>query len=206
MLGLIGRKVGMTQIFDENGVLIPTTVIQFEPNVVVGHRTPTKDGYSALIVGTGALKQKRATKPYCGQFPEKIQPTKILREFRDFEQECAVGQALDVSLFEGITLVDVHGTTKGKGYQGVMKRHGFAGGPKRHGSKFHRAPGSTGMAAWPSRVIKGQKMPGRMGNDNKIVQNLRLVRIDPATNIMLVRGAVPGRRKSIVVVTKAKKA
>lgn len=205
MIGLIGRKIGMTQVFDEDGVLTPVTVVHFEPNVVVSERKAEKDGYDAVVIGSGHMKQNRVTKPYAGQFPEGVSPTKLLMELRDFDAEYAVGGSLGVELFDGYGYVDVVGTTKGKGYQGVMRRHGFRGGRKTHGSKFHRAPGSTGQAAWPSKVIKGRKMPGRMGAERRTVQNLRIVKIDSEKQVLLVGGTVPGARNSLVLVRDAKK-
>lgn len=205
MLGLIGKKVGMTQVFDETGSLVPVTVIKFEDNHVVQLREEERDGYSACVMGSIKMKEKRVTKPYGGQFPEGVEATKCLVEMRDFDNETAVGEKIGVEIFEGLEYVDITGTTKGKGYQGVMKRHGFGGGRKTHGSKFHRANGSTGMAAWPSRVIKGTKMPGRMGADRKTVQNLRIVQVDAEKKLMLVKGAVPGTKNSVVIVKSAKK-
>jgi large subunit ribosomal protein L3 len=203
MLGLIGKKIGMTQVFDDSGNLIPVTVIQVEPNVVVSNRAEAKDGYSAVVLGAGT--RKKAIKPYAGQFPEGIKPVRVLREFRDFGREVEVGQMLGVEIFEGVHFVDVQGVSKGKGYQGVMKRHGFGGGRKSHGSKFHRAGGSTGMAASPSKVIKGTKMAGRMGGENRTVQNLKVVKVDPEQQTLIVMGAVPGKNSGQVLVTLAKK-
>lgn len=205
MLGLIGKKVGMTQVYDEQGVMTPVTVIKFEDNVVVGKRDVAKDGYEACVMGTVDKKSKKVNKPYGGQFPEGIEPKQFLYEMRDFEVEAEIGQSYGVELLDALKFVDVIGTTKGKGYQGVMKRHGFSGGRKTHGSKFHRANGSTGMAAYPSRVIKGTKMPGRMGGERKTVQNLKVVRIDAEKQIILVKGAIPGTRNSVVLVRRAKK-
>ncbi len=201
MIALIGRKVGMTQVFDETGVLSPTTVIEFDPNFVVGLRTREKDGYDAVILGADEMKKQRVRKPYAGQFPEGVAPTRHLREIRDFEVECGVGDTLTVEIFDGIEKVDVIGRTKGKGFQGVIKRHGFGGGRKTHGSKFHRVGGSTGMAAWPSRVHKGTKMAGRMGGVRDTSQNLSVIRVDAENNLLLVKGAVPGPRRSMVVVS-----
>lgn len=206
MIGLIGRKIGMTQVFDETGRLVPVTVIQVEPNVVVGRRTPEKDGYSAVILGAEEAKPERLTKPLRGQYDKVgVAPRKRMVEVAGFDHECAVGDALSVDLFADAGFVDVIGTSKGKGYQGVMKRHGFGGGRKTHGSKFHRANGSTGMAAWPSRVIKGTRMPGRMGGERSTVQNLRVVRVDAEKQMLLVGGAVPGARNGYVLVSTAKK-
>lgn len=205
MVSLIGKKIGMTQVFTENGTLVPVTVLQFDSNYVVGQRTPEKNGYSAVIIGAEKVKEQRATKPYIGQFPDEIGPLRNVLEFRDFGKEVAVGDELGLDLFENSVYVDVVGTSKGKGFQGVMKRHNFGGGRKTHGSKFHRANGSTGMAASPSKVHKGTKMAGRMGGDNVTVQNLKIVQVDHENRVMLVRGAVPGTRNSMVVVSTAKK-
>ncbi len=205
MIGLIGKKIGMTQVFDEDGDLIPVTVIQVEPNVIVGHRTAGQDGYDAVVVGAFDAKAKRVTRPRRGQFPEGVMPKRYVREFRDFELECNVGDSLTVSAFENTAFVDIAGITKGKGYQGVMRRHGFSGGQKTHGSKFKRGPGATGMAATPSRIQKGTKMAGRMGGERSTVQNLRVMRVDPERNALLVRGAVPGRRDGYLEITSAKK-
>ena len=204
MLGLIGRKVGMTQVFDETGALVPSTVIQFEPNFVVGKRTMDKHGYSAVVLGAGVRKKSRTTKPYAAQFPKGIVPAQELLEFRDFGRECSVGDALGPDIFEGIKMVDVRGTSKGKGFQGVMKRWGFHGGKITHGSKFHREVGSTGNAGL-SGLWKGRKMPGRMGGEHRTIQNLALLKIDVENRFILVKGAVPGTRKSLVVVTGARK-
>jgi len=205
MLGLIGKKIGMTQVFDESGNVQPVTVVKVEQNVVVGERKKDKDGYDAVILGAFEMKEKNVKKPYAGQFPEGIKPRKICLEIKDFEKEYEVSKELSVDIFEGIHFVDVKGISKGKGYQGVMKRHGFHGGRKTHGSKFHRAPGSTGMAAWPSRVIKGTKMPGRMGSDQVTLQNLQLIKIDMDKSSLLIKGAVPGPKNSTVIVYKSKK-
>jgi large subunit ribosomal protein L3 len=206
MLGLIGKKVGMTQVFDEYGELMPVTVISFEPNVVVDQRTPEKNGYSAVVLGASDVKPARVNAPNLGQFKKSnVDPKRYVVEMRDFDKECAIGDALGVELFENAAFVDVTGTSKGKGYQGVMKRHGFGGGRKTHGSKFHRANGSTGMAAWPSRVIKGTKMPGRMGGVRRTVQNLRIVNIDPERQMLLVNGAVPGTKDGYIIVQTSKK-
>lgn len=206
MLGLIGKKVGMTQVFDDYGELMPVTVIKVEPNLVVDNRTLDKNGYSAVVLGASEVKPSRVTAPVRGQFAKNnVDPRRHLVEMRDFDRECEIGESLGVELFENSAFVDVTGTSKGKGYQGVMKRHGFGGGRKTHGSKFHRANGSTGMAAWPSRVIKGTKMPGRMGGVQRTVQNLRIVSIDAENQMMLVGGAVPGTRDGYVIVQASKK-
>lgn len=206
MLGLIGKKVGMTQVFDDDGELMPVTVISVEPNVVVDQRTPEKNGYSAVVLGANDVKASRLTAPELGQFKKNnVDPKRYVVEMRDFDRECSVGDSFGVELFENSAFVDITGTSKGKGYQGVMKRHGFGGGRKTHGSKFHRANGSTGMAAWPSRVIKGTKMPGRMGGERRTVQNLRIVSMDPERRMLLVGGAVPGTKDGYVIVQASKK-
>lgn len=203
MFGLIGKKVGMTQIFDDTGRLVPVTVLSLADNVVVGRRTVENDGYDAVVLGAEVVKAARVTKPRLGQFPDGVAPRRALIEFRDFGLDVEIGQTLGVDVFNDVAFVDVIGRSKGKGFQGVMKRHGFGGGRKTHGSKFHRANGSTGMAAWPSKVIKGTKMPGRMGADRTTVLNLRVVRIDAEHQLLLVRGAVPGKTNATVRVRPA---
>ncbi|MFW5777105.1 MAG: 50S ribosomal protein L3 [Spirochaetota bacterium] len=206
MLGLIGKKVGMTQVFDEFGELMPVTVIKVEPNLVVDQRTPDKNGYSAVLLGATDAKPARVSAPVLGQFKKnELAPKRRLVEMRDFDRECAIGDTLGVEVFENSAFVDVIGTSKGKGFQGVMKRHGFGGGRKTHGSKFHRGNGSTGMAAWPSRVIKGTKMAGRVGGVKRTAQNLRVVSVDAERQMMLVSGAVPGARDAYVIVQTSKK-
>ncbi|MCK4542355.1 MAG: 50S ribosomal protein L3 [Spirochaetales bacterium] len=205
MLGLIGRKVGMTQVFDDKGVLTPVTVIKFDDNVVVGARTTEKEGYNAYVMGTEDKKKNRVTKPYAGQFAEGNAPKKNLVEFRDFEKECQVGDTFGVEIFNDLGFVDITGTSKGKGFQGVMKRYGFSGGRKTHGSKFHRGIGGTGNAAWPAKVFRGRKMAGRMGGERTTVQNLRIVRVDEEKQVLLIKGAVPGAKNGVVVVKRAKK-
>jgi large subunit ribosomal protein L3 len=206
MVGLIGKKIGMTQVFDNDGELTPVTVIQIEPNFVVASKEENKDGYNAVVLGAVDIKAEKLNKPVAGQFRKNdAAPKRHVVEIRDFEKEYKIGDSFGVELFDGMRFVDVIGTTKGKGYQGVMKRHGFSGGRKTHGSKFHRANGSTGMAAYPSRVIKGTKMPGRMGGERQTVQNLQVVQIDTENNVVLVKGAVPGKKNSMVVIRNAKK-
>ncbi len=204
MLGLIGTKIGMTQLFSDDGTRVPLSVIQVEPNVVVQQRTAEKNGYSAMILGAGAMKKTRVKKPYGGQFPKDVDPRRYLLEFKDFEKEAKIGDTVGVEIFEGVRFVDVQSATKGKGFQGVMRRHGFQGGPGAHGSKFHREMGSVGTGAF-RKIIKGSKMPGRMGNVKLTVQNLRLFRVDKEKGLLLIRGAVPGRRGGMVVVRTAKK-
>ena len=205
MVGLIGKKIGMTQIFDEQGSLVPVTVLRVEPNVVVQRRTVESDGYSAVVLGAGSVRARLVNRPDAGQYPDGVDPRRTLVEFRNFGHECEVGDELTLELLKDATHIDVTGTSKGKGFQGVMKRHGFGGGRKTHGSKFHRENGSTGMAATPSRVIKGTKMAGRMGGERATTLNLRVVRVDADDNLILVRGAVPGRVNGTVRIRPAVK-
>ena len=205
MLGLMARKVGMTQVFDETGNLVPVTVVRVDPNIVIAQKTEEKDGYKAVLLGIDDEKQSRASKPYAGQFPENISPKKTLREFRDFEKEVAAGDKLGAELFEGIRYVDVCGISKGKGFQGVMKRWGFHGGRAAHGSKFHREPGSTGQSTYPHKTFKNVKLPGRMGRERVTALSLRVVKVDTEKQLVLIRGAVPGINKGLVVVRAAVK-
>ncbi|PKL06806.1 MAG: 50S ribosomal protein L3 [Spirochaetae bacterium HGW-Spirochaetae-9] len=203
MIGIIGKKLGMTQVFDDTGKLIPVTVVQVVPNVIVGKKTTDKDGYEAILVGVYEKKKTRVTKPYGGQFPEGIAPTRVLREMRDFEKDVQVGDKLDAALLDGIRYVDVTATSKGKGFQGVMKRWNFGGGRATHGSKFHREPGSTGQSTYPHKSFKNIKLPGRMGGERVTVLNLKIVKVDTEKGVVLVRGALPGPRNCDVLVRKA---
>jgi large subunit ribosomal protein L3 len=205
MLGLLAKKVGMTQVFDEAGNLVPVTVMRVDPNIVIAQKTKEKDGYKAVVVGVDEEKKNLVTKPYAGQFPENITPKKQLREFRDFEKDVAVGDALGAEILEGCRYVDVSGVSKGKGFQGVIKRWGFSGGRRSHGSKFHREPGSTGQSTYPGRTFKNMKLPGRMGREHVTVLSLRVVKIDTEKQLIMVRGAVPGVNKSLVFVRAAVK-
>ena len=205
MLGLMARKVGMTQVFDETGNLVPVTVVRIEPNIVIAQKTEEKDGYKAVVLGVDEVKKDKASKPYAGQFSESIPPKKTLKEFRDFEKEVAPGDKLGAELFEGIRYVDVTGTSKGKGFQGVVRRWGFGGGRKTHGSKFHREPGSTGQNTYPHRTFKNRKLPGRMGRERVTSLSLRVVKVDTEKQLVLIRGAVPGVNKGLVVVRAAVK-
>ena len=205
MLGLIGKKVGMTQVFDAQGKLIPVTVIKVEDNVVIANRTDDKNGYSAAVVATGEIKKSQTTKPYAGQFKDVCEPKKVVMEMRDFDNEVNVGDKLGVDLFNEVTYVDVTGVSKGKGYQGGMKRYGFGGGRKTHGSKFHRDLGGTAMSSTPAHTFKGHKMAGHMGNEQVTVQNLKLVAVDSEMQVLMVKGAIPGPTDSTVVVKKAVK-
>jgi len=200
--GLIGRKLGMTQIYWEDGMVIPVTVVESGPCVVVQKKTMDTDGYDAIQVGFGSVKDKRVTKPLAGHFAAAQKGNfRFLKEFRvDAPEEYEVGQELSVDMFSVGEYVDVTGTSKGRGFAGVVKRHGFKGGRATHGSMFHRAPGSIGASANPSRVFKGQRLPGHMGNKRTTVQNLMVVGIRPEQNLLFIRGAVPGSKNSIVIV------
>ena len=205
MLGLIGKKVGMTQVFDAQGKLIPVTVIKVEDNVVIANRTDDKNGYSAAVVATGEIKKSQTTKPYAGQFKDVCEPKKVVMEMRDFDNEVNVGDKLGVDLFKEVASVDVTGVSKGKGYQGGMKRYGFGGGRKTHGSKFHRDLGGTAMSSTPAHTFKGHRMAGHMGNEQVTVQNLKLVAVDSEMQVLMVKGAIPGPTDSTVVIKKAVK-
>ncbi|UGQ17271.1 50S ribosomal protein L3 [Borrelia sp. RT1S] len=206
MLGLIGKKVGMTQIFQEDGSVVPVTVIEFESNYVIGKKTVERDGYDALIMGSVDLKSFKVPKPVRGQYKklENIEPRKYVIEFRGFKGYDA-GDEIKLDVFREIRYVDVTGTTKGKGFQGAMKRHNFSGGPSSHGSKFHRHLGGTGQATTPARTFKGTKMAGRMGGVQQTIQNLEIIFVDEEKRALLVKGAVPGVKGSFVIVKKAKK-
>ena len=205
MLGLIGKKVGMTQVFDAQGKLIPVTVIKVEDNVVIANRTDDKNGYSAAVVATGEIKKSQTTKPYAGQFKDVCEPKKVVMEMRDFDNEVNVGDKLGVDLFKEVAYVDVTGVSKGKGYQGGMKRYGFGGGRKTHGSKFHRDLGGTAMSSTPAHTFKGHRMAVHMGNEQVTVQNLKLVAVDSEMQVLMVKGAIPGPTDSTVVIKKAVK-
>ena len=205
MLGLLARKIGMTQIFDEAGNLVPVTVMRVDPNVVIANKTKETDGYAAVVVGLDEAKKNRVTKARAGQFPENIPPKKIVREMRDFEKEVAVGDSLGVNVLEGVRYVDVSGVSKGKGFQGVVKRYGHGGGRATHGSKFHREPGSTGQNTYPHRTFKNKKLPGRMGRENTTVLSLKVVKTDLDKQLIMVKGAVPGINKGLVLVRAAVK-
>jgi large subunit ribosomal protein L3 len=209
--GLIGRKVGMTQIFGDDGNQIPVTVLEAGPCTVVGVRTKDSHGYDALQVGFEARK-KNVSKPAAGVFKKlNLTPMRVLRELR-LDRAAAeklgsytVGQALTVDIFAPGELVDIVGVSKGKGFQGGVKRHGWYGGDATHGSMFHRAPGSIGASSDPSRVWPGHRLPGRMGGERRTVLNVRVVRVLPEQNLVLVRGAVPGASGGLVMIRKSVK-
>jgi len=205
MLGLYAKKIGMTQIFDDAGNLQPVTVMRFDPNVVISKKTKETDGYTSVVVGIDDTKKNRVTKAHSGQFSSDTPLKKRIREIRDFEKEVAVGDALGVEVLEGVRYVDVTGTSKGKGFQGVVKRYGFGGGRKTHGSKFHREPGSTGQNTYPARTFKNRKLPGRMGRERVTTLSLRVVKMDAEKQLLMVKGAIPGINKGLVFVRNAVK-
>ena len=205
MKGLIAKKTGMTQVFDENGDLTPVTVIRVEPNTVVALKTKEKFGYDAVVLGLDDLKPAKVSKPYAGAFPENVTPKRNVKEFRDFEAEVAVGDTVGIELFDGVRYVDVAAVSKGKGTQGVVKRWGFGGGRASHGSKFHREPGSTGQCTSPGRSFKNVKMPGRMGRERVTVQNLRVIKVDPELGVVMVCGSVPGVKDCTLIIKSAVK-
>ncbi|NBO23667.1 MAG: 50S ribosomal protein L3 [Chlamydiae bacterium] len=207
-LKLMGKKVGMTRIFDEKGELVVCTVIHAEPNVVSQVKTVETDGYNAIQLGFGSLsasKKKNLSKPLANHFSKKsIEPKKHLSESRVSDSTAySVGQELSIDLFASGDFVDVTSVSKGKGYQGVIKRHNHAGGPGAHGSGFHRHGGSTGMRTTPGRTFPGMKMPGHMGDETVTVQNLKVVKIDMEKQVILVKGSVPGARGSLVTIKSA---
>lgn len=205
---LIGRKIGMTQIFDEKGSIIPVTAIEVGPCTVVQIKTVEQDGYQAVKLGFGEVKEKKLTKPQLGQFKKnKIEPKRYLREFRlDSIEGLKVGDELKADVFEVGDKVDIQGTSKGKGFQGVIKRHGQHRGPMGHGSMYHRRPGSMGSTSTPGRVYPGKKLPGHMGVETVTIQNLEVVKVDLDKNVILVKGSVPGAKKSILKIKSSIKA
>lgn len=205
MQAIIGKKIGMTQVFDEQGVHVPVTVLEVGPCVVVQVKTAEKDGYAAAQLGFGEAKAKRIGKPLEGHFKKAGQTVKrVLREVElDDGEAVKVGDAVGAALFKGVEFVDVIGVTKGQGFQGVVKRHGFGGGPASHGHTSHRRPGSIGNRTWPSRVFKNRRMGGHMGFVKMTQQNLKIVQVREEDNVILVRGAVPGPTGSVLLVRKA---
>ena len=199
MKAIIGRKVGMTQIFDENGYVIPVTVIEAGPCVVAQVKSLDTDGYEAVQLGFGEVKDKHINKPAKGHFTKsKLTAKKHLREFRTETTDLKVGDEVKANVFAAGDKVDVQGTTKGKGFQGVIKRHGQHRGPMGHGSMYHRRPGSMGPTSTPGRVFKGKKLPGHMGVQTVTIQNLDVVRVDIDKNVLLVKGSVPGPKGAIL--------
>ena len=206
--GLLGTKLGMTQIWDDNNKVVPVTVVKAGPCVVTQVRTPETDGYSAVQLGYGQIDPRKVNKPMAGHFAKAgVTPRRHLVELRtDAASEVTVGEEFDVSVFEPGARVDVTGTTKGKGYAGVMKRHGFSGLRASHGvQRKHRSPGSLGGCATPGRVFKGLRMAGRMGGDRQTTLNLTVEKVDADNGVLLIRGALPGADGSVVLIRAAKK-
>ena len=204
---LIGKKVGMTQIFDENGKIVPVTAIEVGPCTVTQIKTVEQDGYTAVQLGYGDVKESKLNKPELGKFKKSnIAPKKYLKEVRlDSIEGIKVGDELKADVFAEGDKVDIQGTSKGKGFQGVIKRHGQSRGPMGHGSMYHRRPGSMGPTSTPGRVFKGKKLPGHMGADKVTVQNLEVVKIDLDKNAILIKGSVPGNKGSILKIRKTVK-
>ena len=205
---IIGKKIGMTQIFTPEGKLIPVTVVEAGPCPVVQKKTPEVDGYSAVQVGFGVKKAKRVTKPEKGHFAKSgVEPSRVLKEFKlDNAADMNLGDVIKADVFAEGDKVDVTGTSKGHGYAGTVKRFGTHRGPMAHGSKYHRGPGSLGACSTPSKVMKGKKLPGHMGVDKVTALNLEVVRVDAERNLLLIKGAVPGPRGGYVTVKNTVKA
>lgn len=201
---ILGRKLGMTQIFTEEGQVVPVTVVESGNNVVVQNKAVENDGYNAIQIGFGAIKESKVNSPMKGHFAKAgVAPVKFIREMRlENASEYNVGDTIGVDIFSAGELVDVTGTSKGKGFAGGIKRHNFARGPMGHGSKSHREPGSTGamISGHGGRVLKGKKLPGHMGSEKVTVQRLTVVRVDADRNLLLIKGAIPGPKKGLVVV------
>jgi large subunit ribosomal protein L3 len=209
MKGILGKKLGMTQIFDDDGTVIPVTIIEAGPCYVTQKKTEESDGYNAIALGFGEVPEKRLNQPMAGHLEKaNCPPLKHMREFRvDDPDEYKEGQKIDASIFEIGDAVDVVGTSKGKGFAGVVKRHGFKGGPKTHGqSDRWRAPGSVGAGSTPGRIFKGIRMAGRMGNERVTTHNLKVALVDAEKNLLAVKGAVPGGKNGLLVIREARKA
>jgi large subunit ribosomal protein L3 len=206
-VALLGKKIGMTQVFDDANRLVPVTVIEAGPCPVTQVKSTETDGYNAVQIGFREQKSHRLSRAAIGHFKKAgVEPQAELSEFRTSEtHELNVGDVLTVERFEPGQKIDIIGTSKGRGFQGVVKRYGFAGGPASHGSMFHRRGGSYGMCQWPGHVIKGKKMPGHMGDVQRTVQNLTVVKIVPEKNLILIKGSVPGSRGSLLTVRTAVK-
>ncbi len=205
MPGLLGKKIGMTSVFSADGKNVPCTVIEVGPCVVTQVKTVDKDGYAAVQLGFEEKKEKHTTNPMAGHFKKAgVAPLRHLAEFKGFGEEVKLGDTLTVDLFSEDDFVDIQGTSKGKGYQGVVKRHGFGGvGQATHGQHNRlRAPGSVGACSYPAKVFKGMRMAGQMGNEKVTVQNLRVVKVLPEHNVLLIKGSIPGSKGSIVLIEK----
>jgi large subunit ribosomal protein L3 len=207
--GIIGRKIGMTQLFGEDGSVVPATVIKAGPCVVVQRKTTATDGYESVQIGLVDAKAAKVRKPLAGHYKKaNVPPTRVRREVKlaaadKDTSDPKVGDQILVSMFANGERVDIIGTSRGKGFQGVVRRHHFGGGAATHGSMFHRAPGSIGASSFPSRVVKGMRAAGRMGGDRVTVRNLRVAKVDPENNLLIVRGAVPGAPTGYLLIRKA---
>lgn len=210
--GLLGTKLGMTQIFNDAGVKIPVTLIEAGPCCVIQLKTADRDGYVSVQIGYGKRNPKRVKKSERGHSKKaNVVPPRILREFKVFktkgkDEEITLGSLIDVSIFEEGELVDIAGTTKGRGFAGVVKRYNFGGGPASHGSSTHRAPGAIGQCAWPGKVVKGKKMPGHMGNKRRTMQKLKVFKVDVEKNLLIIKGSIPGPNGRVVEIIKSRKA
>ena len=204
-LGILGRKIGMTQIFDEKGALIPVTVIEAGPCKILQKKTKEKEGYNAIQLGFGEKTKKSTNKPLMGHFEKAgSEPLQFVREFRqDNVDNFEVGQELSLDIFSEGEKIDVTGLSKGRGFQGVIRRHNQSRGPESHGSRYHRRPGSMGASAYPSRVMKGKKLPGRMGGARVTTLSLKIVKADKEKNLLLIKGCVPGHENSFLMLRKA---
>lgn len=203
---LIGKKIGMTQLFEESGTAVPVSVVQAGPCPIIQVKTRETDGYSAIQIGFGDIRQKRVSSPLQGHFKRAgVEARRVLREVRvDDTSPYKVGDSLDVKIFEGTQRVHVVGRSKGRGFAGTVKRHGFSRGPETHGSHDHRQVGSVGMCATPARIFKGKRMPGRMGGKRTTTRNLEVVQIDAENNLIYIKGAIPGANNGFVLIKKAR--
>ncbi len=202
--GIIGKKIGMTQVFTEDGLVVPVTVIEAGPCRVVQKKTSDSDGYDAVQIGFGEARESRVTRPVKGHFARaSVAPSSHLREFRGDTSDMELGSDVTVEIFSKGDRVSVSGTSKGKGFQGVIKRHHFKGGRATHGSMFHREPGGIGSSAWPSRVWKNKRLPGHMGSQKVTTKGLEVVDVRAEDNLILIKGAVPGSKGGLVIINKA---
>lgn len=205
MTGIIAKKLGMTQIFNDQGESIPVTIVEAQPNIIVHHKTKDKDGYNACVLGAGV--KKNPNRPYRGVFKklqtmgfENVKPSLVLCEIRNPPSDWAPGKSVTVSIFSEGSTVSVIGYSKGRGFTGVVKRHGFSGGPKSHGSKFHARPGSIGLSKTPARVFKGHPLPGRMGCQKVTLKNVKVVKVEVSQNLLFLKGQIPGSVKGWVTI------
>ena len=206
-IGILGRKIGMTETFEKDGKLTPVTIIEAGPCLVLQLKVPDLDGYRAVQLGFADKKENRTKRPLLGHFKKAgVKPKRFIKEIRISDKDkYTIGREIKVDIFKEGDFVDISGRTIGKGFQGGMKRWGWSGGPASHGSMTHRRPGSIGASAYPSRVVKGHHLPGRMGGNRRTVQNLKVIKVDPENNMLMVKGAVPGHKNSYLVIRNASK-